>query len=52
MVLSRDCSGVSKLIASTFSSAKYRSVSFGGRTWPEIVSPVRRSKRRICDGET
>ena len=29
-----------------------RSPSFGGRTCPMIVSPVRRSKRLICDGET
>jgi transcription termination factor Rho len=25
---------------------------FGLRIWPSIVSPVRRPKRRICDGET
>jgi len=24
----------------------------GGRIWPEMVSPVRKSKRRIWEGET
>src|SRR5204863_9926732 len=51
-ILLRASSGGSKLIASTLISAKYRSPSLGGRIWPEVVSPVRRSKRRICDGET
>ena len=41
-------SGSSPLTLSTLSSARYRSHSFGGRTWPETVSPVRRSKRLIC----
>ena len=41
-----------EVVASTLSSAKYRSPSFGGRTWPETVSPVRRSKRRIWEGDT
>ena len=45
-------SGSSPLIDSTLRSARYRSHSFGGRTWPRTVSPVRRSKRLICDGET
>ena len=45
-------SGSSKLTLSTLSSARYRSPSFGGRTWPMTVSPVRRSKRLIWLGET
>jgi len=42
----------SKLTASTLRRAKYRSPSLGGRTCPDTVSPVRRSKRRIWDGDT
>ena len=45
-------SGDWKLIFSTFKSAKYRSESFGGRTRPAIVSPVRRPNRRIWLGDT
>jgi len=44
-------SGSSKLIVSTLSRAKYRSLSFGGLIWPLTVSPVRRLNRRIWDGE-
>ncbi len=42
----------SKLMASTLMSAKYFSPSLGGRTWPEIVSPVRSPNFLICDGLT
>jgi hypothetical protein len=45
-------SGSSPLMRSTLSRRRYFSHSFGGRTWPTTVSPVRRSKRLICDGET
>jgi transcription termination factor Rho len=45
-------SGRSKLISLTFRRAKYRSPSLGGRIFPEMVSPVRRLKRRIWLGET
>ncbi len=31
--------------------SEYRSPSFGLRIRPSTVSPVRRPKRRICDGE-
>ncbi len=51
-ILSLTSSGFSKLTASTLRRAKYRSPSLGGRTCPDTVSPVRRSKRRICEGET
>jgi len=34
--------GLLVVIASTLSSAKYRSPSFGGRIWPDTTSPVRR----------
>ena len=51
-VLSFASSGLPRFTASTFSSAKYRSPSFGGRICPLTVSPVLRVKRRICDGET
>ena len=50
--LSRAWSGGSKFTASTLMSAKYRSPSFGGRIWPDTVSPVWRSNFRIWDGET
>ena len=40
-------SGSRPLTASTLSSPKYFSVSFGGRTWPATRSPVRRPNRRI-----
>ena len=45
-------SGRSWLMSSTLSSAKYRSLSLGGRILPEMVSPVRRLKRRIWLGDT
>jgi hypothetical protein len=51
-ILSRAASGSSKLTDSTFSRAKYRSESLGERICPEIVSPVRKLKRRIWLGET
>ena len=44
--------GNSPFTASTFRSAKYRSPSLGGRTWPWIVSPVRNENFRICEGDT
>ena len=48
----RATSGSTPLTASTRSRLKNFSLSFGGRTWPEMRSPVRRPKRRICDCET
>ena len=48
----RAVSGSTPLTASTRSRLKNFSLSFGGRTWPEMRSPVRRPKRRICDCET
>ena len=41
-----------KLMASTLIRAKYFSPFLGGRTMPEIVSPVRSWNFRIWEGET
>jgi len=35
-----------------FQQRKETFLVFGRRIWPAIMSPVWRSKRRICDGET
>ena len=45
-------SGSSKLMASTRMSAKYFSSPLGGRICPDMVSPVRRLKRLICEWPT
>ena len=51
-ILLRDFSGSWSLMWSTRSKAKKRSFSFGARISPSTRSPVRRPKRRICEGET
>jgi hypothetical protein len=40
------------LIALDLEQREVALASFGGRIWPADVSPVRRLKRRICEGET
>ena len=51
-VFSFALSGSAPSTASTFNSAKKRSLSFGGRICPATRLPVCKSNRRICDGET
>ena len=50
--LPRCPSGGPSLMLLTFCSAKKRSLSFGERISPSTMSPVRRAKRRTCEGET
>ena len=45
-------SGSSKFISETFNRAKYLSLSFGGLTDPDIVSPVLKLNFLICVGDT
>jgi len=52
MILSRTTLGSSKFIDSTLRRAKYFSLSFGGRIWPDVVSPVLKPNFFICEGET
>ena len=49
---SRAASTSSPLTLSISSSAKYFSLSFGRRTLPSTVSPLRSENRRTCDSDT